>query len=246
MSTKSKLFGYDIFSGSINELVNEIISNRINVVHCINAHAFNVAERNEKFKSALMRSDIIIADGVSLTLLGKFYGKKLTRITGWDIFTALNQKLNHSHKNRVFFLGSSTQTLQLITDRYRLDYPNVTVNSYSPPYKESFSTEENEEIIERISNFAPDIVYVGMTAPKQELWVNANSHKFEETAFISIGAVFDFYAGTIKRAPSIIQKVGFEWLFRSLISPKRLGKRNLISNPEFIMRVLHRMITGEK
>jgi N-acetylglucosaminyldiphosphoundecaprenol N-acetyl-beta-D-mannosaminyltransferase len=97
-----------------------------------------------------------------------------------------------------------------------------------------------------INAFQPNILFVGMTAPKQEKWAYQHKDLLDVNIIASIGAVFDFYAGTVKRAPKWMQNIGLEWLHRSLSSPSRLGKRNMMSNPEFIWDVFKSKIKGNK
>jgi len=105
---------------------------------------------------------------------------------------------------------------------------------YSPPYKKEFTKSENNFFIKKINDFKPDILFVGMTAPKQEKWVYNNYKKIDCKIFSTIGAVFDFYAGRIKRAPQIFILLGLEWFYRFLQEPKRLFQRNFISAPKFL------------
>jgi N-acetylglucosaminyldiphosphoundecaprenol N-acetyl-beta-D-mannosaminyltransferase len=125
--------------------------------------------------------------------------------------------------------------------RYKMesDFSNIWVAGiFSPPFKEEFTHEENLMMIETINRAKPDVLWVGMTAPKQEKWVYENREKLNVKLLGPIGAVFDFYTGKVKRSATIFQKSGLEWLPRFLQEPRRLWKRNLISNPKFILRVI--------
>jgi len=240
MNKYTEFFGFKVISSSF---IIRCLESGTSIINCLNAHAYNVTEREVEFKNAMMNS-FIIADGVSISMTAKLMGRKVERITGWDAFTLLNSELNKSVNKKVFFLGSTEETLSLITRRFNHEYSNISVSSYSPPFSDNFSKEENNKIIEIIKRFDPDVIYVGMTAPKQELWVANNAEFFNNVTFVSVGAVFDFYAGKIKRAPQILRVLGMEWLHRSIVSPKRLGKRNLVSNPEFIVRLIWKFIYG--
>jgi N-acetylglucosaminyldiphosphoundecaprenol N-acetyl-beta-D-mannosaminyltransferase len=112
------------------------------------------------------------------------------------------------------------------------------VGTFSPPFKEDFSHEENLTMIETINRAKPDVLWVGMTAPKQEKWIYENREKLDVKLLGPVGAVFDFYTGKVKRSAPIFQKTGLEWLPRFLREPRRLWKRNLISTPRFILRVI--------
>ena len=124
-----------------------------------------------------------------------------------------------------------------IKNRLSIEFPNIVVDFHSPPYSDLFSVEDNARMVSAINDFVPDVLFVGMTAPKQEKWVYENYAELNAKGICSIGAVFDFYAGNVQRAPRFIISLGLEWLHRSL-SSWRLAKRNLISNPKFLMYVL--------
>ena len=124
------------------------------------------------------------------------------------------------------------------------DFPNIrVVGTISPPFKEDFSEEENLMIVEAINRARPDVVWVGMTAPKQEKWIYEYREKLDVKVLGPVGAVFDFYTGKVKRSPAIFQKSGMEWLPRFVQEPRRLWKRNLISNPKFLLEVIHYKFT---
>ena len=101
-------------------------------------------------------------------------------------------------------------------------------------------------MLDVINSFVPDVLFVGMTAPKQEIWAHQNFKKIKAKRVISIGAVFDFYAGTVKRAPKWMISLGFEWIYRLIREPKRMWRRYLIGNIKFIAQILKTKITAEK
>ena len=136
-----------------------------------------------------------------------------------------------------FFLGASKETLKKIESKASHDYPNISLGSYSPPYKAIFTEKDSKSMCDEVNVFNPDVLFVAMTAPKQEKWVHLYKNELKANTICCIGAVFDFYAGNIDRAPSLIIYLGLEWLHRSFKS-SRLFKRNFISNPKFIFEVL--------
>ena len=139
---------------------------------------------------------------------------------------------------KVFFLGSTEETLAKILERAAKEYPNVEVGTYSPPYKPEFSEKDNAAMIAAVNAFKPDVLFVGMTAPKQEKWAYKNFEQLEVGHVCCIGAVFDFYAGTINRAPQWMLRLGLEWFYRLVKEPKRMWRRYLIGNTKFIYYVL--------
>ena len=142
-------------------------------------------------------------------------------------------------KKRVMFMGSSEKVLALIKERAAVDYPNVEVVTYSPPYKPEFTDEENAEMVRAINEAKPDLLWIGMTAPKQEKWTYKHWGELDIDCHVgTIGAVFDFYAGTMKRAPLWWQEHSLEWLYRLLKEPKRMWRRYLVGNVLFMWNVI--------
>lgn len=147
--------------------------------------------------------------------------------------------LRSSLKKRVMFMGSSESVLAKIRQRAADSFPNVEVITYSPPYKPEFSKEDNEAIIKAINEANPDLLWIGMTAPKQEKWAYEHWDELNIHCHVgTIGAVFDFFAGTTKRAPLWWQQHSLEWLYRLIKEPKRMWRRYLIGNALFLWNMI--------
>ena len=205
------------------------------LINTINAHSYNTARKDTAFAEALLKGDALIPDGASIVLAFKFLRhKNIERIAGWDLFLHEMDKLNR--KGGVcFFLGSSEETLRKIKAKAAGVYPDIRIETYSPPYKAEFSEEDNRRMIEAVNRAKPDLLWVGMTAPKQEKWAYAHLKELDVNGPIgTIGAVFDFFAGNIRRAPLWWQKHGMEWLYRLIKEPKRMWKRYIIGNTLFL------------
>lgn len=139
----------------------------------------------------------------------------------------------------VMFMGSSQKVLDLIVKRAAEVYPHLKIVTYSPPYKPDFSEEDNKAIIEAINAVDPDLLWIGMTAPKQEKWTYSHWNELNIHCHVgTIGAVFDFFAGTVERAPIWWQRHGLEWLYRLLKEPKRMWRRYIIGNTLFLWNML--------
>ena len=137
------------------------------------------------------------------------------------------------------FMGSSQKVLDLIVKRAAEVYPHLKVVTYSPPYKPEFSDEDNKAIIDAINAVNPDLLWIGMTAPKQEKWTYSHWNELNIHCHVgTIGAVFDFFAGTVERAPMWWQRHGLEWLYRLLKEPKRMWRRYIIGNTLFLWNML--------
>ena len=195
---------------------------------CANPYSVESAKKDPSFDKAMKESDLIVPDGIGIVWVSKSIKK---RITGYDIFYGLSCMLNKERpKSKYFFLGSTDETLKKIEKKMQFDFPNIdVVGLYSPPFKKTFSEEDNELMIREINKVKPDVLWVGMTAPKQEKWICENRDKLDVKFIGAIGAVFDFYIGKIKRSPLFFQKCGLEWLPRLIQEPKRLWRRNVIS-----------------
>ena len=241
------------------------------LINTINAHSYNLAQKDEEFAEALkvngnqnedetqtqtendnqndnLERKYLLPDGASIVkacrwLKGKSQPKE--RVAGWDLFTFEMQRVNGNDnpnmkvKKRVMFVGSSEKVLGLIRERAAKDYPNLEVVTYSPPYKPEFSEEDNKAMIQTVNTANPDLLWIGMTAPKQEKWTWEHWKELDINCHVgTIGAVFDFYAGTTKRAPLWWQLHSLEWLYRLIKEPKRMWRRYVIGNPLFIWNVL--------
>lgn len=228
-----KVLGYDI-----SELIPELDHENQTIINTINPHSYCVAKTDLQFQKALQTSDVLLPDGIGIVYAVKWLiGKKIRRIAGSDLHTHLIQEANKKGL-KIFYLGASQDTLHKIQNRLNIEQPNCIVGFFSPPFKVEFSQEENTEMIVAINTFKPDILFVGMTAPKQEKWVHAHHSQIDARIICSIGAVFDFYAGTVQRPSAFWIKLGLEWFPRFLKEPRRLWRRNFLSTPQFILIVL--------
>lgn len=210
------------------------------LINTINAHSFNTAQRDELFAEALRNGDYLIPDGASIVKACRWLKCKSQpreRVAGWDLFEFEMGRLD-ARGGRCMFMGSSPKVLALIVERAKAVYPNIEVVTYSPPYKPEFTEEDNEAIIRAINVADPDLLWIGMTAPKQEKWTYAHWDELDIHCHVgTIGAVFDFFAGTYRRAPQWWQDHSLEWLYRLLKEPRRMWRRYVIGNPLFLWNV---------
>jgi N-acetylglucosaminyldiphosphoundecaprenol N-acetyl-beta-D-mannosaminyltransferase len=214
------------------------------LINTINAHSYNVARKDKLFAEALTKGDYLIPDGMSVVKACKWLHAKSQpkeRIAGADLFEFEMNKLN-SKGGTAMFMGSSEKTLAKIVQQAAKVYPNLKVVTYSPPYKPEFNDEDNKAIINAINTANPDLLWIGMTAPKQEKWTYSHWNDLHIHCHVgTIGAVFDFFAGNTKRAPQWWQEHGLEWLYRLIKEPRRMWRRYIIGNTVFIWHML-----GEK
>lgn len=243
------VLGYRIFTLSAGYCVRQIeqwfISDEDQkVLFCANPHSLVLAKGDPVFQRAILDADLLTPDGAGIVLASRILGGQIRqRVTGSDVFFGLSKALNDIQGKSCFFLGSTEKTLAAIKERMEGDYPNIGfAGSYSPPFKTEFSEKESSDMVEAINSVAPDVLWVGMTAPKQEKWIFQNRNRLNVRFIGAIGAVFDFYAGNIKRSPLVFQKFGFEWLPRLLQEPRRLFKRNFVSSPLFLWLVMRQLL----
>lgn len=223
------------------------------LINTINAHSFNIAQKDCLFAEALTKGDYLIPDGSSIVMACKYLRAKSQpkeRIAGWNLFMFEMQRLDSKsamrkateRKPRVMFVGSSEKVLENIKKRAMTDFQNLEIVTYSPPFKSVFTEEDNANIICSINKANPDLLWIGMTAPKQEKWTYQHWNEIKINCHVgTIGAVFDFYAGTVKRAPLWWQNHALEWLYRLLNEPKRMWKRYIIGNPLFIWYIMREL-----
>lgn len=222
------------------------------LINTINAHSYNTAQKDALFAEALIKGDALIPDGASIVKACRWLKAKsqpTERCAGWDLFALEMQRLEELSKHesvtkeaeckkRVMFMGSSERVLSLIVERTAKDYPHLEVVTYSPPYKPEFSDEDNRAIVDAINAAQPDLLWIGMTAPKQEKWTYSHWDELHIDCHVgTIGAVFDFYAGTLQRAPRWWQEHSLEWLYRLIKEPRRMWRRYVLGNPLFLINV---------
>jgi N-acetylglucosaminyldiphosphoundecaprenol N-acetyl-beta-D-mannosaminyltransferase len=203
-----------------NSRLSDIHLNQKNIINTISPTSYTMALEDPLFFNALKGSDILLLDGQYFALAPLFLnGKIVKKTSGTDCFYHVMNAANCNNW-KVFFLGASENTLKKISDRIHFDYPNIKVDSFSPPFKKEFTNDDNDNMIDKINKFNPDVLLVGMTAPKQEKWVFQNEADINARIICSIGAVFDWYAGTQKQPEKIWVALGLEWFIRTIRRPE--------------------------
>ncbi len=244
--------GYPITTESKKACVEQVLcwitsGQRRKYLVCANPHSLELARSDHLFRKAIINADLLTPDGIGIVLASKIHGGCICgRVTGSDIFLGLSCALNRKKGYRYFFLGSTEKTLDRIRDRIILEFPNIEIaGTFSPPFRAAFTTEENGEMVEVVNKARPHVLWVGMTAPKQEKWIYQHRDQLDVNFIGAIGAVFDFYAGTKKRSGQWFQDHGYEWFPRLFREPRRLWYRNFISFPVFIFRnAIARLLGG--
>lgn len=243
------ILGYMVTTRTIDACVEDIFKAIIEGrqgtwLACLNPHSYAVSLDNTNFSNALRNANWLVPDGAGIVMASRLLGGKIRqRITGSDIFYCLHQRLNQAGGLSVFFLGSTESTLEQIKSRMAVDYPNIRVaGTYSPPFKPTYTQDELDRMIDAINASGTDVLWVGMTAPKQEIWIHEHRDRLKVKFAGAIGAVFDFYTGKVKRSHPVFQRLGLEWLPRLLQQPRRLWRRMFVSAPLFIWHTLRQKL----
>ena len=206
---------------------------------CANPHSLEMARADPQFARAIEDADLVIPDGIGVVLASRLAGGAIReRVTGTMLFLGVSGLLN-ARGGSVYFLGSAQPVLERITSRLSLEYPRIRiVGAVSPPFAPSIPPDVNDRIVNDINAARPDVVWVGMTAPKQEKWIHQNRALVHAGLLGPIGGAFDFYAGTVTRSSPWFRDHGLEWLPRLLRDPRRLWRRSFVSAPRFLSRAL--------
>ncbi|MEM7200484.1 MAG: WecB/TagA/CpsF family glycosyltransferase [Planctomycetota bacterium] len=207
---------------------------------CANPHSLQVARRDAAFDAAIHDADLVVPDGVGLVLASRLLGDQRIRqrVTGSALFHGVSRHLDAAG-GRYFFLGSTEATLAAVRQRMAAVYPGIeVVGTLSPPFAPQFDVTTSAAMVEAVNRARPDVLWVGMTAPKQEKWIHAHRDELEVPVLAPIGAVFDYFTGRVQRPGPMFRRLGLEWLPRLMREPRRLWRRNAVSSPAFALRVV--------
>ena len=183
------------------------------------------------------QSGLTTPDGMPMVWAGKWAGLPIERVYGPDLMLALCERAVEAGWTSYFY-GGAEGVPERLAQKLTARFPGLRVaGTYSPPFR-PLSPAEDVEIVERINAAAPDLVYVGLSTPKQERWMAAHVGLLHAPALLGVGAAFDIHAGTLRQAPRWMQRSGTEWLFRLAVEPRRLWRRYLSNNPRFAVRLL--------
>lgn len=242
---KQDFLGFALDSGDRSSVARSIIKEveknekRCAWLACLNPHSYAVSRDDTLFDKALRSATWLVPDGIGIVLGARLLGRPVAqRVTGSDVFEEVMNALD-DRGGSVFFLGGSEKTLKLISEKLPKDYPHVRLaGTFSPPYKPGYSDDELDYMVAAVNSASPDVLWVGLTAPKQEKFISSLQHRLEVNFAGAVGAVFEFYTGQVRRSPRAFQKLGLEWLPRLIQEPKRLWSRMGVSAPRFVWHVL--------
>lgn len=240
---KTNILNINIDRANLDDIllkVEKLLDKKFRFYICVpNSYLTVVANQDKKLLNVLNNAEIVIPDGAPLVWYSKTFKKSLQeRITGFDFFYNVSKVADKKKYSYFFMGGGNEEILEKIKTKLGQEFKNIKVlGYYCPPFMETFTDEINNEIIKIVNKYKPDILWVGLSAPKQERWIYKNINKLNVKMACGIGAVFNFYIGYVKRAPLWVQKIGLEWFYRMIVEPKRLLKKYLVYNTKFILLV---------
>ena len=220
-------------SETLDRIENSITINK-QIHHCvINAGKIVKMQSDEKLQESVISSDIINADGMSVVWAARFLGHEIKeRVAGIDLMDNLI-RLAHKKNYKCFFLGAKEQVVKKIVNHYSEKYSNKIIAGYRNGY---FDNNEEKILIDQIIKSKANLLFVAMTSPKKEIFLNKYKIELKSVNLImGVGGSFDVISGEVKRAPLFMQKIGLEWFYRFIQEPRRMWKRYLIGNLKFII-----------
>jgi len=227
------------------EIVSGWIENKERGKYIVVSNAYDVvvSRKNSRIRNAVNSSALTVSDGISLVILARIKGFPVKkRVYGPDLmlnFLKIAQEKGYSS----FFYGTTEATLGLLLRYLKSEFPDLRISGwYAPPFRE-MTKEEDEKVTELINDSKPDVIWVGLGCPKQQLWMHSHKDAFQAPVMIGVGAAFDFLAGVKPQAPPWIRNNGFEWLFRLVTEPKRLWRRYLIAYPVFVYYITVELVS---
>lgn len=257
MGNQEELFGIKIDSVCMEQAVDRVqgwveasdvpVEGECKYVVTPNVDHTVLLSENELLQAAYSDASLILADGHPIVWASRLLRKPLPeRVPGSELVPKIFERYNNNQKPlRVFLLGAAEGVGARAAERMKQQWPHVeTVGVYSPPMGFEKDPVETDIILDRIAESKPDVVVIGLGAPKQEIWMHANRDRMVAKSAFCVGATIDFLAGEKKRAPVWMQKFGIEWLHRMLSEPKRLVKR-YAKDAWIFPQLVFRQMTGK-
>lgn len=245
MFEKINILGLDIcrvnMKDSMNFVKGAIERKEKSIIFTPNSEIVMVANKDTEFKDILNKADLLVPDGIGLVLASKYLKKELQeRVTGIDLMEEMLKYANEENKS-IYILGAKPGVAKMACENIKAKYNNIDIKGSYHGYFKGFHIGmkdhmEEKLVLKEINEKKPDILFVAFGAPKQEKWINEFKDDIDANIFIGVGGSVDVYAGNVKRAPKIYQKLCIEWLYRVIKEPFRIKRIMLL--PLFILKVL--------
>lgn len=219
---------------AVDALISAVRTGRKGYVCIRDAHGIVRCQNDHRLRKIHNEAFMVTPDGMPLVWALKATGhRQADRVYGPDLMLAL-MKEGQGLGLRHYLYGTTPDTLGRLERRLCSCFPDLRiVGSYSPPFR-SLSDEERDEVAARINASGADVIWVGLSTPKQELWMAEMRDRLDAPVLVGVGAAFDFHAGVTRQAPRVIQRSGLEWLFRLACEPRRLWRRYAVTVPSFL------------
>lgn len=236
-----KLITDDDYNSIVHKIALTINRNHKIKINYLNTHGFNTYFVDQVYRDSLIASDILFPDGIGIWLGGKFLEKKNIQRFNWTDYS--NQFLNlcSEKKWRLFFLGSTKEILDCAITQLRTKYPTIQIVGWADGYGDL----AKESLLSVINNSKADILWVGLGTPKQEKWIYKKSKFLDVKVINAVGDIYSYLADKRSRGPVFLRQLGFEWLFRVALHPKRYWKRYLLGIPTFVFRLIKMKLTKQ-
>ena len=245
MKSRIDFMGIPLDNISMSETLQRIdhaISSKMQIHHCvINASKVVQIQSDRLLKESVVNSDLINADGMSIIWASRFLGCKIKeRVAGIDLMENL-VRLAYEKSYSCFFLGAKQEVVERLAYNYSIKYSKSIIAGFRNGY---FNEKEEKEIVKKINESQANILFVAMTSPKKEIFLNKNKNELKNINLImGVGGSFDVISGSIKRAPKFMQEIGLEWFYRFIKEPRRLWRRYLFGNIKFILLILKQILS---
>lgn len=191
------------------------------------------ADEDSEFKAVLNSGDLVIPDGIGVILASKINGLGLTeRVPGIEMMGRILEYCNLAGKS-IYLFGGKPGVAEIAAENIQKSFPNLKVVGYRDGY---FEAKESPKILDAINEVKPDVLFVALGAPKQELWIHKNQKLLNTKVAMGVGGALDVYAGVVKRAPAVFRKIGLEWFYRLMIQPSRIGRMMVL--PKFLIKAI--------
>jgi len=223
---------------TIDTIDNWLSQEESNYICVTGVHGIIESQRDERLREIHNNAGLVVPDGMPLVWLSRIKGySDVARVYGPDLMLAF---CNHSLAKgyRHFLYGGNIGVPEILAEKLKQRFPGLgIVGMYSPPFQE-MKKDDDDKIVDLINASHADIVWIGLSTPKQERWMHEHRLKFPGSILIGVGAAFDFHAGLKKQAPKWMQRSGFEWFYRLMTEPRRLWRRYMVNNPLFIFLII--------
>lgn len=207
-------------------------------------HGVMESQRDDDLRRIHVEAGLVTPDGMPLVWLAHLDGKaSVERVYGPDLMLACCERSLQTGASH-FFYGGAPGIADQLAERLSARFPGLAVaGTYCPPFR-ALTPEEDEQLVDQINAAQPDIVWVGLSTPKQERWMSSHIGRLHAPVLVGVGAAFDFHAGVKRQAPRWMQRSGLEWSFRLATEPRRLWRRYLVNNPSFVWQVARSRMRG--